>query len=218
MASRHKGLFITVEGGEGSGKTTLIQGLTKALEHKGLKVLATREPGGTPLGDKLRELLLAKSEGLNVGTYAELFMFLASRSQQIEEVIQPALVRGDIVICDRFNDSTVAYQGKARGLGVENVRSLCMVACQGLIPDFTILLDIDPVLGLERSKKTEKKESALGGHDRIESETLDFHSTVREALLAEAKRRLPSALIIDAASSKESALNQAREQIERILP
>jgi len=210
-------VFITVEGGEGSGKTTLIQGLKARLEALGYDVLTTREPGGTALGDRVRSMLLAKSEELNIAPLSELFLFLASRSQHLEEVIRPALRLGKIVICDRFNDSSVAYQGRARGLGIETVRNLCEVACAGTLPDFTILLDIDPQIGLERSKTTQKKESVSGAHDRIESETLEFHRKVRETLQDEAKRRSQKAVIIDATASKEALLEQVMGRLKPIL-
>ena len=209
-------MFITIEGGEGSGKSTLIQGLKQALEEKGFTVLATREPGGTILGDRVREMLLAQSDTLKVGVLAELFLFLASRSQHLEEVIIPALARGDIVISDRFNDSTVAYQGRARGLGETRVRALAHEACGGFLPDFTILLDIDPKIGLQRSKITHKQESQAGSHDRIESETLNFHITVREALLDEVKNR-KNTLIIDATHTKEAIIQEALTHIEKLL-
>lgn len=210
-------MFITIEGGEGSGKTTLIQGLKQALEEKGYTVLATREPGGTALGDRIRELLLSPSDTLKIGTLAELFLFLASRSQHLEEIIKPALKRGEIVICDRFNDSTVAYQGVARDLGTTRVRKLAIEACGGQLPDFTILLDIDPAIGLKRSQITHKKESLAGSLDRIESETLQFHVIVRNALLEEVKRR-PNTAVLDAMDSKEELIHKALIQIERLLP
>ncbi|CRX39513.1 Thymidylate kinase [Estrella lausannensis] len=211
-----KGYFITLEGGEGSGKTTLVQGLKKWLESQGFEVVSTREPGGTALGEKIREILLS-SHKMRIGSLAELFLFLASRAQHLEEIVAPSIKRGAVVLCDRFNDSTVAYQGAARGLGVDQVRSLCSAACRENVPDCTLLLDIDPRVGLERSKATGKLEASPGAHDRIESEALNFHVTVREALLEEAKRDPMRIKVLDASLSKDKLLNDACHQLQKIF-
>lgn len=211
-----RGFFISLEGGEGSGKTTLIQGLKNWLESRGIEVLATREPGGTALGDKIREILLT-SKDLRIGSMAELFLFLAARAQHLEERVVPALKRGAVVISDRFNDSTVAYQGAARGLGVDTVRNLTREACRGTLPGLTFLLDIDPLVGLARSKATNKMEAAAGSHDRIESEALLFHQRVREALLEEAERDPSRIVILDAKIPKEKLLQAACQKLEERL-
>lgn len=168
-----KGLFITFEGGEGAGKTTLIEEVARQLSHEGLPLLKTREPGGTPLGEQVRKMLL---QGEAMTSEAELCLFLAARAQHVAQIIGPALEQGKIVLCDRFNDSSIAYQGAARGLGMEKVDQFCQFACQGLKPDLTLYLDIAPEKGLARAK-------ARQHHDRIESETLAFHTHIRQAYL-----------------------------------
>lgn len=165
------GLLITFEGGEGAGKTTLIEEIARQLASEGYSVLKTREPGGTKLGEHIRLLLLQDG---SISPYAELCLFLASRAQHILEVIGPALEANKIVLCDRFNDSSVAYQGAARGLGMEKVGQLCQFISQGLEPNLTLYLDIDPELGLSRAKKTREQ-------DRIEAETVEFHGKIRQA-------------------------------------
>jgi dTMP kinase len=172
--SDSQGVFVTFEGGEGAGKTTLIEEMARSLRSQGHKVSCVREPGGTKLGEGLRNLLL-HTEGV-MSPYAELCLFLASRAQHIAEVIQPLLARGEVVLCDRFNDSSVAYQGLARGLGMVAVREVCNFICHGLKPSLTFYLDIDPVVGLSRAKKARSQ-------DRIEAETLAFHQKIREAYL-----------------------------------
>lgn len=170
-----KGLLITFEGGEGAGKTTLMESIVKELKAQGKEVLKTREPGGTQLGEQIRSLLLHQTNP--VSPYAELGLFLASRAQHIAEVIRPALLDGKIVLCDRFNDSSIVYQGVGRGLGVDQVRAFCHFMSQGVIPDLTLYLDVSPEKGLARLQGTREQ-------DRIESETLDFHQKIRRAYLA----------------------------------
>ena len=165
------GLFITFEGGEGAGKTTLIEEIVRQLQMEGYPVLKTREPGGTRVGEDVRNLLLAPSP---ISPYAELCLFLGSRAQHIAEVIGPALEEKKIVLCDRFNDSTIAYQGAARGLGMERVAEFCSFISQGLDPHLTLYLDIDPEVGLMRAKRAREQ-------DRIESETVAFHAKIRAA-------------------------------------
>lgn len=169
-----QGIFITFEGGEGAGKTTLIEMMVGQLTQAGYSVLKTREPGGTKLGEQIRDLLLQQAGP--VSPYAELCLFLASRAQHILEVIQPALQARKIVLCDRFNDSSVAYQGFARGLGSKQVSAFCQYISQDLKPHLTLYLDIEPELGLSRAAK-------VRAQDRIESENLAFHAKIREAFL-----------------------------------
>ncbi|MBX7065949.1 MAG: dTMP kinase [Parachlamydiales bacterium] len=169
-----RGFFISFEGGEGAGKTTLIEEMARQLSKEGHHVLKTREPGGTKLGEHIRAILLQHTEP--VSAYAELSLFLASRAQHIMEVIGPALEAGKIVLCDRFNDSSVAYQGAARGLGMEQVSAFCKFISQGVEPQLTLYLDLDPRIGLARAAKERKQ-------DRIEAETIMFHEKIREAYL-----------------------------------
>lgn len=181
------GTLITFEGGEGAGKSTLIRRLQLDLEEQGFKVLATREPGGTELGEQLRHLLLNPYVNVSIAPMAELCLFLAARAQHIAECIRPALESGSIVLCDRFNHSTIAYQGAGRELGIEKVESLCHLVCNGLAPDLTFYLDVEPEVGLSRSKQT-SKEAAAGELDKIESEQITFHERIRGAFLKIAQR------------------------------
>ena len=187
----HKGLFITFEGGEGAGKTTLIQKVYNTLSSRGFPVVKTRAPGGTSLGEKICALLLEHKE-IPIVVEAELLLFLADRAQQVREVILPALNDRKIVLCDRFNDSTLAYQAGARGLDATLVKQLCSFACANLVPTHTFYLDLDPRIGMQRlAQNTPSK-------DRIESEAVAFHQKVREAFLKIAKEERGRFHVIDA--------------------
>jgi dTMP kinase len=162
-------MFITFEGIDGSGKTTQVQLLASRLEAEGAEVVITREPGGTPLGEEIRNLVL---HGGDMAPWAEAALYAASRAQHVEELIRPALARGATVLCDRYVDSSVAYQGIARGLGLERVLELNLAAVGGLMPDRTILIDIEPGRAVTR----------IGGErDRIEREDGGFHTRVAAA-------------------------------------
>jgi dTMP kinase len=175
--------FITLEGGEGAGKSSLLEKLKNFLVEHGEEVVITREPGGCKLGEMVREWLLRHDSSLKINSRAELLLFLAARAQHVEELILPSLESGKIVICDRYNDSTIAYQGIARGLGEEEVKNLCHFACGQALPGLTLFLDVDPKVGLLRSRGVEKTHSSQGELDRIESETLDFHLKIRQAFI-----------------------------------
>ena len=190
-------LFITLEGGEGAGKTTLISSLHQELLQRGYDVVVTREPGGSKLGNHIRQWLLNRDFDFTVGTRAELLLFLAARAQHIEELIRPALAAGKIVLCDRFNDSTVAYQGVARGLGLDAVQNLCDLVCDGVVPDLTFFIDVDPVEGLRRTRGVHKENSKVGEFDRIESEALTFHNRVRDGLQQLAARHPQRIHVLD---------------------
>ncbi len=196
-----KGRFITFEGGDGAGKTTLMEGLYEYLLKKGAPVLKTRAPGGTDLGNKIRSLLLDGKKSID--KRAELFLFMADRSQHVQEVILPALAENKIVLCDRFNDSTVAYQGAARELNSDRVRELCDFATGGLQPDFTFYLDIDPAVGLQRSIKKS------GTPDRMESEALAFHEKLRSAFHQIAEKEPSRVRVLDGSLPREVVLEQA---------
>lgn len=196
--------FITVEGGEGAGKTTLIDLLVKELTARGADVVRTREPGGTVLGNEIRGWLLNKKGAVRIDDKAELLLFLAARAQHIEEVIAPAIASGKTVVCDRYNDSTVAYQGAGRGLGVDYVRELCNQVCAETLPDLTFYLDVDPSIGLQRTQRAVKENAAAGEVDRIESEALEFHKKVRNAFLAMARAEPNRIITIDASGTLAS--------------
>ncbi len=175
-----QGVFITFEGGEGAGKSTLIEQVASQLASQGYHVVKTREPGSTFLGEHIRSLLLDHSERV-VSPYSELCLFLAARAQHIQEVITPSLEQRKIVLCDRFNDSTIAYQGAARGLGLEKVEHVCNFICQGVQPHLTLYLDIDPAIGLSRARGDSPQKIGEHDLDRIESEGIEFHRLIREA-------------------------------------
>ncbi|MGZ6330134.1 MAG: dTMP kinase [Parachlamydiaceae bacterium] len=204
--TKPRGVFIAFEGGEGAGKTTIVSAIAAALEARGIEVVKTREPGLTPLGEEIRSLLLQKKEGRSICDKAELLLFLASRAQNIEEIIKPALERGAWVLCDRFNDSTIAYQGWARGLGMENVESLCSWVCAEIVPSITFFLSIDPAIGLERTRKV----SSL---DRIESEEGDFHLRVQEGFNQIAISHPGHFTFIDASQDKETVVKAVWDTI-----
>lgn len=199
-----RSLFVSFEGGEGAGKTTLIDSLARQIAARGHHVIKTREPGGTYLGEHVRTLLLDQRE---LSPYAELFLFLAARAQHLQEVIRPALEERKIVLCDRFNDSTVAYQGMGRGLGEEKVAELCRYACQELEPDVTFYLDIDPKQGLMRARRDHPT-------DRIESEGVEFHKRIREAFLGMKQKRIH---FIDASQSPETVCAEAMKVLSEHL-
>lgn len=198
--------FITFEGGDGSGKTTLVQSLYEVLKKRGLDVIQTKAPGGTPVGKVIRELLLHPSDPLT--HRAELLLFLADRAEQVEKVILPALKEGKVVLCDRYNDSTLAYQGKARGFDLKEVEAMCQFATQSLRPNLTLYLDLEPAIGLKRVKL------ASGGKDQIEKEAIPFHQTIREAFHEFAKADPTRYAIVDASKSKEAVLNESLRLID----
>jgi dTMP kinase len=168
------GLFVTLEGPEGSGKTVVAKRLAAELERRGRRVVLTREPGGTRLGERVREILLGRSD-LAIDPRADALLFNAARAQLVAEVIGPALEAGHVVVCARFADSTLAYQGYGAGLPILELRAMARVATGGLEPDLTVLLDVDPEVGIGRK--------APGAHNRFESTDLAFHRRVREGFL-----------------------------------
>lgn len=203
------GAFITFEGIEGSGKTTQAKLLKGYLESKGLEVVLTREPGGTELSERIRQLLADPS--LPIRPEAELMLFMASRAQHVRELIRPALERGATVICDRFADSSAAYQGYGRGIDLELISALNEFATGGLKPDLTILLDLDPEEGLRRARR------GRGDLDRIELEELEFHRRVREGYLEMARREPDRFVVIRADVDIDSVHRRVREAVERCL-
>lgn len=189
------GFFITFEGGEGSGKTTQLKALLAHVRALHGDAIQTRDPGGTAIGNQVRELLL-NGDNIRMSPLAELFLYEASRAQLVQEVIRPALAAGRIVLCDRFTDSTVAYQGYGRGLDLDLVERLNAVAADGLRPDLTFLLDLDPVVGLARA--TERLAQPRQRRDRLEDEVLEFHQRVQAGYRALAAREPERVVILDA--------------------
>lgn len=183
------GAFVTFEGGEGTGKSTQAHMLVERLGLAGVRPVLLREPGGTPVGDVVRACLL-DPEHLGMDPMAELFLYEASRRELAERVIRPALEHGKLVVCDRFADSSTAYQGYGRGIPVKDVLALNERATGGLVPDLTVLLDVDPVIGLERATGA--------GADRLEREDLAFHERVRAGFLALASTEPGRFAVLDA--------------------
>ena len=200
-----KGRFVTIEGPDGAGKTTQVRKISDYLKSKGIKVLVTREPGGTSLGEKLREVLLT-SEGESPVPEAEALIYAASRAQLVKKVIEPALQNGFIILFDRFVDSSLAYQGWARGLGINQLADINGWFLKDTWPDLTIVLDVDPVLSLKRLS---------GKKDRLESETLDFHKKVREGFLKLANMYPDRIKIVNASQSPQQIFNTILFEIQK---
>jgi len=204
------GVFIAFEGGDGAGKSTQAGRLAAALESLGYTVLRTREPGGTPVGEKLRSLVLDHGNG-DIDAHTEALIFAASRAAHATQVIGPALGRGEIVLTDRYIDSSVAYQGAGRNLGLDAVRSLNEWATSGLQPHLTVLLDVDPQLGRRR------RTAGQAAEDRLESEADEFHTRIREAFLSLAADRPESYLVLPAHLPVEDLAAQILARVETLL-
>jgi dTMP kinase len=197
-----RGRFITLEGIEGAGKSTLLNGLADALRQRGIVVCATREPGGTPLAEDIRALVLARrAEG--VPPVTELLLMFAARAAHVSQRIEPALARGEWVLCDRFTDASRAYQGGGRGMAPDSIEALARIAHPDLAPDLTLLLDLPPDIGLQRARAR----SAAG--DRFEDEQLAFFSRVRESYLERARMEPQRMRVLDASAAPEVLLRQA---------
>lgn len=199
------GRLITFEGPEGSGKSTQLRIVAGSLRKHGYDVVETREPGGTAIGESIRNILVG-NEHYELRPTAELLLMFASRAQNVDEVILPALATGKIVLCDRFTDSTLAYQGAARGLGADSVYDLDRIACRGLVPHLTLLIDIDIEVGLARALQT-----------RMEQQPASFHRTVRDTyhqLAHDDPRRIR---IIDGARTREEVAQDVWIAIRALL-
>lgn len=190
-------MFITLEGPEGSGKTTAVDYAVSKLEEMGYKIVRTREPGGTPISEQIRNVILDKANTA-MDERTEALLYAASRRQHLVEKVWPALKEGKIVICDRYLDSSLAYQGGARGLGVENILNVNNFATEGTFPDLTLLFDIDPKIGLARIAANANREV-----NRLDLEKIDFHNKVRNTFLELAKRYPERFIVIDASKSRE---------------
>ena len=199
--------FITIEGGEGAGKSTAQVRLKATLESRGISVVCTREPGGTPLAESIRQTLL-DVEGEAPVEMAELLLIFASRAQHLEKVIEPALAAGKWVICDRFTDATFAYQGSARGLSSELISTLEQLVQGGRQPDAVILMDLQPQIGMERAR-------SRGALDRFEQEQHHFYERVRSGYLARVHENPARYTVIDAEQELESVYNELDRLVER---
>lgn len=210
-----RGKFITFEGPEGGGKTTQARRLLGRMEQKGLPAVYAREPGGTPTGEAIREILQYNKAGEPICRETEVLLFAASRAQLVRHVILPALTSGMHVICDRFADSTTAYQGFGRGFSLEQVLAINDFAINGAIPDLTILLDIDVALGFERLARRHQENASLW--DRIELEERSFHERVRQGYLELARRWPERFRVVDASRDPDTVESEVWEHVARIL-
>lgn len=204
-----KGRFITFEGGDGSGKSTQLSLLAEWLIEQGRTVVNTREPGGTELGEELREIVLHRRG--HVAPKAEALMYAADRAHHIATKVRPAMARGEVVVQDRYLDSSVAYQGVGRDLGAKEVRDISLWATDGLLPDLTILLDVDVRVGRGRLDVSRTR------YDRLEAEEQEFHARVREAYLELARAEPERFLVVDANAAVEHIAAVVRERVALLL-
>ena len=214
MSTTKRGLFITFEGPEGSGKSTQLRRLAAHLRAQGKTVLESAEPGGTPIGVQIRRILL-DSKNLELRPTTELLLMFAARAQNVDERILPALSRGEIVLSDRFTDSTLVYQGAARGLGSEVVYEVDRIACRGLVPDLTIVIDVETELGLERAHGRNRKTNDI--ETRIDEQAVDFHRKVRDAYLQLATDEPNRVKLIDGSRGEEIVEKDVLDALRAIL-
>ncbi|KZC94598.1 MULTISPECIES: dTMP kinase [Clavibacter] len=203
------GVFITLEGGDGVGKSTQSALLRTWLEEQGQEVVPTREPGGTELGAEIREIVLHRRG--HIAPRAETLLYAADRAHHVDAVVRPALERGAVVLQDRYLDSSVAYQGAGRVLDAREVRSLSLWAAEGLLPDLTVLLDLD------QASARARLDAARTRFDRLESERADFHERVRHAFLALADAEPDRFLVVDASSPREEIAERIRARVAVLL-
>ncbi len=202
-------MFITIEGPEGSGKTTATNRVVEELIKRGYDVVRTREPGGTPIAEQIRNVILDK-QNTAMDPRAEALLYAAARRQHLVEKIWPATKEGKLVICDRYIDSSLAYQGGARGLGIQEIIDINMFATDNTWPDLTILFDIEPEIGLARIAKNSDREV-----NRLDLEKIEFHKKVRETFLLLAKKQPERFIVIDASKDPDTVF---KNTLEAILP
>ncbi|WP_445492839.1 dTMP kinase [Niallia sp. 03133] len=205
------GLFITLEGPEGAGKTSILEMLAEHYKKSGMKVLKTREPGGIKIAEKIRNIIL-DPDHTEMDARTEALLYASARRQHLVEKVMPALKEGYIVLCDRFIDSSLAYQGYARGLGIDEVLNINEFAINGLMPNATIYFDIDPKLGLERINKTKEREI-----NRLDLEELEFHERVQEGYYQVMKKFPNRMMRIDASQPILKVFQQAEKVLNRLL-
>lgn len=201
-------LFVTFEGGEGSGKSTAIKSLVDKLQKEGYEIVLTREPGGTPISEQIRDVILNKGNTA-MDPVTEALLYAASRRQHVEEKVRPALKEGKIVLCDRFLDSSLAYQGGARGLGMDLILKINEPAINGLWPDVTIFFDLKPEVGLARINANSNREV-----NRLDVEKMEFHQKVRASFLELAERYPDRYVIIDASKTPEEVAEEAYDALK----
>lgn len=203
-----KGIFITIEGPDGSGKTTILQMLAQNLAKEGYEVVATREPGGIEIAEQIRKVIL-DPENTAMDPRTEALLYAAARRQHLAEKVEPALEEGKIVLCDRFVDSSLAYQGHARGLGIDEVFSINEFAIENMMPEMTLYFDVAPEIGLERINKNKGREV-----NRLDLEKLEFHQKVREGYRIIAERFPDRIVKVDASKDLETVYGLAEAQIK----
>lgn len=206
-------MLFSFEGVEGSGKSTQIQLLKEFLLNKGYEVLLTRQPGGSILGKKIRNLILDPEEEDKPTPLTELLLYIADRAHHVESIIEPALARNCIILCDRYTDSTIAYQGYARGISIEKLEYLNSIATKDLKPNMTFVLDLDPTIGLTRVK--ESRNQLI--FDRIEAEKIEFHQKVRYGFLQIAQKEPDRLKIIDATQSVQQVTENIINLVRQLL-
>ena len=204
-------LFVTFEGGEGSGKSTVLKKVDALLREEGYETVLSREPGGTPISEEIRNVILDR-KNTNMDPRTEALLYAASRRQHLVEKIWPALKEGKIVLCDRFLDSSLAYQGGARGLGIDEILKVNEYATEGTLPDLTILFDIEPEKGLARIAANQGREV-----NRLDLEKISFHEGVRSTFQSLAKRFPDRYVVIDASQSLENVVSDAYKAIKSRL-
>jgi dTMP kinase len=202
-------LFVSFEGGEGCGKSTQAKALRKRVSAAGIPVILTHEPGGTPLGSRVRRLL-KRVGGADISPLAELLLVNASRAQLVRDMVRPNLARGIMVICDRYTDSTVAYQGYGRGIGFELIQDINYVATQGLLPDLVVLMDVSVEVGLARKRPARP--------DRFELEDVSFHQRVRQGYLELASADPQRWLMVDATLPEGTIRSKVWQRVKEMLP
>lgn len=214
LSRRARGRFITFEGIDGSGKTTQIKLLARHLRRQGIPCIVTREPGGTRLADRIRAILLSsRSAGMQPTT--EVLLYFAARAENTARIIRPALAQGKIVLCDRFTDASMAYQGYGRRLGVSIVRRLHRFACEDLTPDLTLVLEIDPHTSVERARRRNK--TARRDEGRFEQEALEFYARVRRGYRALARQEPRRVRLISGEDSPEVIHQRILKETRRLL-
>lgn len=204
-------LFITFEGGEGSGKSSALRLLDERLRAEGYETVLTREPGGTPIAEQIRNVILDKANTA-MDARTEALLYAASRRQHLVEKVWPAIKEGKLVLCDRYLDSSLAYQGGARGLGIDNVLNVNLFATEGTFPDLTLLFDIEPELGLERIAKNASREV-----NRLDLEKIEFHRGVRKTFLSLAERYPDRFVVLDASKTLPEVVEDAYQAIKARL-
>lgn len=209
-----RGLFITLEGTDGTGKSTQLRLLVQHLKKRGFAVRVTREPGGTKVGERIRKILLA-SATTRLAPLAELVLMYAARAQHLQEVIRPALAKGEIVVSDRYNDASLAYQGYGRELGVEIVRAFDRIICHRTQPDLTLVLDLAPRLSLARAQGRQSRRKSKQG--RFESQGISFHQRVRNGYLAIARKEPRRVKVVRAGGPVAEIQAEIRKLVEAFL-